>query len=119
MHPLDKVIGANLRLLRVKQNITQERMGKMLNPPVSAQQVQKFEKALNRISAAQLNDFAKGLGVNIADFTNIGTVIVADKATTKLTERELVILFRLLQPDIKRCVEGILAALAEKMRSPA
>lgn len=117
-HPLDKVIGTNLRQMRLDKALSQDFVGAMLNPPVSGQQVQKYEKGINRVSAAQLVDFAKGFNVKPEDFLNIEVVSIAGKPLGKLTERELIALYKSLAPDVKRCVEGIVTALASNLRMP-
>lgn len=64
-NPVDIHIGNRLRLRRQVLRLSQEQLGKMLG--LTFQQVQKYEKGLNRISGSRLWDFACVLGVD-ADF---------------------------------------------------
>jgi transcriptional regulator with XRE-family HTH domain len=54
---LDAEIGQRIRLLRVERGLSQEGVGQHLG--VSFQQVQKYEKGTNRLSAARLTELAK------------------------------------------------------------
>lgn len=62
----DDVIGQNLKNIRNKVGITQESLGESLG--ITFQQIQKYEKGSNRISAAALVHFQKALGCDIKDF---------------------------------------------------
>jgi len=56
---VDKEIGRRLRLLRVDRNLSQQELGKVLG--VSFQQIQKYEKGVNRVSAGRLVEIATKL----------------------------------------------------------
>jgi transcriptional regulator with XRE-family HTH domain len=59
-------IARKLRDLRVSQGLTQDELAKAIG--VSIQQVQKYEKAVNRISSARLVLAVKLLKVSMANF---------------------------------------------------
>lgn len=63
---LDRVIAANIRLYRLEQRWTQARLAMALS--MSPQQLQKYETAKNRISAARLFQIADLLGVPVQAF---------------------------------------------------
>jgi transcriptional regulator with XRE-family HTH domain len=63
--PIDVAVGARIRLLRKVRGISQEALGTQLG--VSFQQVQKYEKGTNRVSASMLTYIAKVLGVPVAE----------------------------------------------------
>jgi transcriptional regulator with XRE-family HTH domain len=52
----DNQIGARIRAMRIDRGMSQEEMGKRLG--VSFQQVQKYEKGVNRIAATRLAQVA-------------------------------------------------------------
>jgi transcriptional regulator with XRE-family HTH domain len=52
LHEIDKIVGERVRNLRIQHGMSQERLGEILN--VTFQQIQKYEKGLNRISAGRL-----------------------------------------------------------------
>ena len=60
-HPVDVAVGNRVRGRRILMGLSQERLGKELG--VTFQQVQKYEKGTNRISASRLADISKILEV--------------------------------------------------------
>ena len=63
---IDKEIGGRVRMRRVSIGMSQEKLGDMLG--LTFQQVQKYEKGMNRISVARLVEIARILGVDIDFF---------------------------------------------------
>jgi transcriptional regulator with XRE-family HTH domain len=64
--PADVELGKRIRLRRVEQKMSQQELGDKLG--VSFQQVQKYEKGVNRVGASRLNQIAAALGVPIEFF---------------------------------------------------
>lgn len=69
-NPIDKIIGVNLHQLRIKHGMKQAELGAIIN--VSSQQISKFENAENRLSASQLYEISRKLGVSMLDLL-VGT----------------------------------------------
>jgi transcriptional regulator with XRE-family HTH domain len=65
---IDKEIGSRVRMRRISIGMSQEKLGDMLG--LTFQQVQKYEKGMNRISVGRLVEIAKILGVDIHFFFN-------------------------------------------------
>jgi transcriptional regulator with XRE-family HTH domain len=65
-HPHDKAIGARVRTLRLQRGLSQSELGKALR--VTFQQIQKYEKGANRISAGRLQQIADVLKVPVTFF---------------------------------------------------
>ncbi len=65
-NPVDAQVGSRVRLRRMLIGMSQERLGELLG--LTFQQVQKYEKGLNRIGAGRLFDIARILGVPIDYF---------------------------------------------------
>jgi len=63
---IDITIGKKLRQLRNIKGISQNALAS--DAGITFQQVQKYEKGINRISAARIFDFAKILGVDVTYF---------------------------------------------------
>ena len=63
---IDRLVGQRLRWRRRELRLTQEKLGELLS--LTFQQVQKYEKGVNRISAGRLYEIAAALGVQIAYF---------------------------------------------------
>lgn len=64
--PIDVHVGARMQLRRTLLGMTQEQLAKSIG--VSFQQVQKYERGLNRLSASRLFDVCQALGVSITYF---------------------------------------------------
>jgi len=65
-NPIDSHVGSRVRLRRMLLGISQEKLGERLG--LTFQQVQKYEKGVNRIGASRLFDLSTVLGVPISFF---------------------------------------------------
>lgn len=63
---IDVHVGSRIRMRRQLINMSQERLGELLG--ITFQQVQKYEKGANRISASRLFYASKTLGVPVQFF---------------------------------------------------
>jgi len=63
---VDSHVGARVRLRRMLLGMSQEKLGESLG--LTFQQVQKYEKGVNRIGASRLFDLAHVLGVPVQFF---------------------------------------------------
>jgi transcriptional regulator with XRE-family HTH domain len=66
LNPIDKHVGSRLRMRRMMLGLSQEKLGAALK--LTFQQVQKYEKGMNRISAGKLQQSAHILQVPVAFF---------------------------------------------------
>lgn len=64
--PIDVHVGGRVRLRRTLMGMSQERLGEALG--LTFQQVQKYERGVNRIGASRLFDLARVLDVPISFF---------------------------------------------------
>jgi transcriptional regulator with XRE-family HTH domain len=65
-NPIDLHVGKRVNLRRTMMGMSQERLASELG--ITFQQVQKYEKGLNRIGASRLWDLAQVLGVGVEFF---------------------------------------------------
>jgi transcriptional regulator with XRE-family HTH domain len=65
-NPTDKHVGSRVRMRRMMLGMSQEKLGAALD--LTFQQVQKYEKGVNRIGAGRLQQIATILGVEVAFF---------------------------------------------------
>ena len=65
-NPIDLHVGAKLRESRIKRGLSQEKLAEEMG--ITFQQVQKYEKGLNRIGASRLWDLSQVLGEPISYF---------------------------------------------------
>ncbi|GAB4162297.1 MAG: hypothetical protein Tsb006_0340 [Rickettsiaceae bacterium] len=109
---IDKLVSRRLKVRRMMLGMSQQDLSKAVD--VSIQQVQKYEKATNRISSGKLFAFAKFLKVPITYFYDqneesnqiIGTAFAEEGAEydandpSVVTEKEIVSLIKAFS-DIK------------------
>ena len=65
-NPIDVYVGNRIRLRRKIMGISQEKLGEAIG--ITFQQVQKYEKGVNRIGAGRLHEIAGVLQVSISYF---------------------------------------------------
>ncbi len=64
--PIDAHVGSRIRLRRTLMGMSQERLGEALG--LTFQQVQKYERGVNRVGASRLFDLSRVLDVSISFF---------------------------------------------------
>ena len=65
-NPVDRHVGLRIRMRRKEMGISQERLAEAIG--LTFQQVQKYERAANRVSASKLWEMARALSTNIGYF---------------------------------------------------
>ena len=65
-NPVDRYVGSRVRMRRIMLGMSQEKLGEALG--LTFQQVQKYEKGTNRVSASRLFHVAQVLGVPVQYF---------------------------------------------------
>lgn len=117
---LDSFIGQKVRLRRSSLGITQVELGEKLG--VSFQQIQKYEKGKNRISASTLFQISTILGVSFSYFVNgyAKEAVLHDNEDVSYQvhdDRESILLLnyfsKIKDPDLKKQILD----LVEKMAS--
>ncbi len=118
-HPVDKVVGQRVRLSRQSRGMSQTALASAIG--VTFQQLQKYEKAANRISASKLFEISRALDVDIGTFFSelrvAGTNEVESEpldlgAMTKLDMMIMRKLFTIQDPRLKRHIFGLIEAIA-------
>ncbi|MGE8941728.1 helix-turn-helix domain-containing protein [Leptospira interrogans] len=129
-NPLDLHVGSRVRLQRMLLGMSQEKLGEQLG--LTFQQIQKYEKGINRIGASRLFDLARVLGVSVQFFYDEapGSVTenraaaaagLADKPDSYvvdfLSSREGIELnkafVRIADPKVRRSVVDLVRTLAD------
>jgi transcriptional regulator with XRE-family HTH domain len=118
-HPVDKVVGQRVRLSRQSRGMSQTALASAIG--VTFQQLQKYEKAANRISASKLFEISKALDVDVGTFFSELRVAGAKEADAELldlgsmTKLDMMImrrLFAIRDPRVKRHILGLIDAIA-------
>lgn len=66
----DVKLGNKIRAFRIAAHVSQADLGNKLTPPVSFQQIQKYEKGVNRVSYIKLQQICKALDCTMADMNS-------------------------------------------------
>ena len=82
---VDRIVGMRMRMRRRDLKLTQEQLGEKLG--LTFQQVQKYEKGVNRVSAGRLFNMAKVLGVPVTYFFE-GVSDMLDGSSLAVAEAE-------------------------------
>ena len=85
-NPIDIHVGKRIRLRRTILHITQQQMADMLG--LTFQQVQKYEKGMNRVGASRLWDISRVLEVPMGFFFDDMDASVAQKSPRLLGNSE-------------------------------
>lgn len=124
-NPIDAQVGNRVRLRRMLVGMSQEKLGELLG--LTFQQVQKYEKGVNRIGAGRLYQVAHILGVpigyfyeDVVDQPTAGPPTVNDHATAPVMEflssgegLQLALAFmRIKEPKVRKRVIDLIKSLA-------
>ena len=115
--PIDVAVGLRLRTLRKSCGMSQERLGKALG--ITFQQVQKYERGINRISASMLVKSARALNVgpiallpDEGDPTPASPAILTLLAQTRGVEELVETYARIKSPRLRRAVLQLVRTMA-------
>ncbi len=127
--PIDVHVGSRIRLRRTLLGMSQERLGDQLG--LTFQQVQKYERGVNRVGASRLFDLARVLDVPISFFFDdmpdglVGTAgrrpagvtdapeAIADDTMTRRETLELVrAYYRIADPNQRKKLFELVKAMA-------
>lgn len=119
-NPIDKHVGARVRMRRMMLSMSQEKMGDAVG--LTFQQIQKYEKGTNRIGASRLQQFANVLQVPVAFFfegapnpTNAPDFAGVELPTLNNQELKLVLGFqKITDPDMRSALVAMTEALAQR-----
>lgn len=81
-NPVDVHVGSRVRLRRMLMGLSQEKLGEALG--LTFQQVQKYERGINRIGASRLWDLSRVLGIPVGYFFEN-----MEEAVARLSPRQL------------------------------
>jgi transcriptional regulator with XRE-family HTH domain len=118
MHPVDRSVGRRIRIMRVSRGLSQTALASELG--LTFQQLQKYEKGTNRVSASRLHDIARILGVEVKSFfedaadperlAQIGDVDVPRRIDLLIAHK----LSQLPEGRLKRQLIALIFTLADK-----
>jgi transcriptional regulator with XRE-family HTH domain len=113
-HELDILVGQNVRLYRMARLMSQADLGKLIG--VTFQQVQKYEKGINRIGAGCLIQIAEALEVNVAALLR-GTANEDRNALGGADNPQVLqaaaAMVRITDPEMRKLVVDLLEGIAD------
>lgn len=134
-NPIDAHVGGRVRLRRMLLGMSQEKLAEQLG--LTFQQVQKYEKGINRIGASRLFELSKLLGVGVQFFYEDAPVIAGAAGVAAgfaeqtgdsyivdfLNSREGLELnrafLRITDPKVRRSVIDLLKSMAKEAEEHA
>ena len=109
---LELAFGARIRAARVLAGMSQTELGAAVG--ISFQQVQKYEKGTDRISASTLQGLANTLGVHPGSFYDDAPVPVGSIPGVKAATKAAEVLQQIRNPRVLRQVLMLAKVLAEE-----
>jgi transcriptional regulator with XRE-family HTH domain len=115
--PLDVMVGAKIRIFRIQRGMSQSDLAGKVG--VAFQQVQKYEKGINRVGASRLSRIAAVLGVSIGElFGSSGDKPADLKSPFRLlAERDalrvLTAFSRTTDPRVRRAIARLVETVAD------
>ncbi len=86
-NPIDVHVGARLRACRTLLGLSQTALGEVMG--LSFQQMQKYERGGNRISASRLYDVSKLLDIDISYFFDEMDRAIESESPAQLSQKKL------------------------------
>ncbi|MES3016239.1 MAG: helix-turn-helix transcriptional regulator [Bacteroidota bacterium] len=108
----DIIVGRNLRIFRSQAGKTQDEIGEFLG--ITFQQVQKYERGLNRIGAGRLKDLSEYLERPISSFYDETIELIYEGADNKRYLRLIASVMTLRGRPIFKTLEKLIYQLAEE-----
>lgn len=116
-NPVDIHIGGRIRLRRMLMGLSQSELGQVLG--LSFQQVQKYERGANRVSASTLFRLASRLDVPIAFFFDglpdgpkpVASALHEDDCIQR-ESLEMLRNYRILPPHLRRQLSALLSTMS-------
>lgn len=132
-HPADIYVGKRLRLRRTLLGLSQEAIGDAIG--VTFQQIQKYERGINRMGSSRLYEFAKILNIPVSYFfeefeeeqgktgskyvspgmaENNGTKFEHEQLSSRETLELMRAYYRITDPSVRKRVFELIKSLADQ-----
>ncbi|HEY8572179.1 helix-turn-helix domain-containing protein [Phenylobacterium sp.] len=122
-HPVDRHVGLRIRMRRKELGVSQERLADAVG--LTFQQVQKYERGANRVSASRLWEIAGALQVGIGYFyEGLPEPSEGDAAPVRRDVEDLLLIndgpelaqsfLRVRDPKVRRKIVELIRAMAEE-----
>ena len=120
-HPVDVHVGSRVRLRRTMLGKSQTHIAEALG--LTFQQVQKYERGLNRISASRLYQISLIFGVPVESFfeeiEGEGSSSSPDDLMLRRETMELVrAYYRIRDPEVREALHAMIKAMGKREGTP-
>ena len=109
--PIDIAVGNRIKQLRKARGITQTELGNAIG--LTFQQVQKYEKARNRISAGKLAQIAQTFKVDVAELFRAPLI---EPLSRQAIQEDAILLYSYIDEmpdDVRRHFKDLLGAIIQ------
>lgn len=116
--PLDAMVGVRIRMFRINRGMSQALLAERIG--VTFQQLQKYERGVNRVGASRLSQIASVLGVSVGElFESVGPGSSdLNSAARLLAEpgalRVLKAYARTTSPRLRLCIAKLVESIADR-----
>jgi len=120
--PLDAMVGARIRMLRVNSGISQTVLAERIG--VTFQQVQKYEQGADRVGTSRLAQVASVLDVSVDEFfessrlgrpgLNSSARLLAGSGAWRVLEAHA----RMPGPHVRSCIAKLVESIADRTSAP-
>jgi transcriptional regulator with XRE-family HTH domain len=109
---IDAVIGNAIKSYRLLAGMTQEDLAQALD--VTFQQVQKYERGTNRVSASRLLDLSNVLGCSVTDLYGLGSRDSLAKSAATEDALKMVAVYQTIESTkVKKMAYDLVKRLAD------
>lgn len=111
---LDVIVGKNIKFYRALAGLSQSELGASMDG-ITFQQVQKFEKGINRVSSVQLVQAARAMGVAVVDLLDgVADELPPGHSVTR-GEVRLLADYKKLTPDMQASMRQFIGAIVHEL----
>ncbi len=127
-NPVDIQVGARVRMRRMLVGLSQEKLGERVG--LTFQQIQKYEKGTNRISASRMQQISEALSVPVSyffegsrstseeGFAEKSAPFIADFLGTSEGLQLNKAFLRVKDPKVRRKIVDLVRSLADENENP-
>jgi transcriptional regulator with XRE-family HTH domain len=110
---IDKIIGEKISKLRISRGLSRQDLAKKLG--ITHQQLQKYEKGINRISVGRLVDVSEKLKAPITYFfDNNNEFLGLDSSNQRLATEIMKDFLKIKNPEQQEAIKKLIKAMVEQ-----
>ena len=116
--PLDAMVGVRIRMFRINRGMSQTLLAERIG--ITFQQLQKYERGVNRVGASRLSHIASVLGISVGElFESVGPESSGLNSAARLLAepgalRVLKAYARTTSPRVRLCIAKLVESIADR-----